>query len=194
MLYFIYLIYLCFIIFSVNIDLKLSSKHVFFSVFSGLKHILTLAAYIGGPAVSVVVIVVIVICCYRKYCRQTVQYAVPKEQSVTLTQSMGSTQSSNVHLRSLDRSPRTSSVMYTTSFTDCSVPPTPDTEEIKGDKCNSLPNSNSLPLPNPQNPVAPSHDILDESTVNYKGHQKRPSYHMMRELCYEDGNIIIADI
>lgn len=110
---------------------------------------------------------------------------------MTLTQSVGSTQSSNVHLRSLDRSPRTSSVMYTTSFTDCSVPPTPDTEETKGDKCNSLPNSNSLSLPKH---TAQTSDVLDESQVNYMGHQKRSSYSMMRELCYEDGNIIIADI
>ena len=128
------------------------------------------------------------------------EYSVPKEQSTILTpsvaglsvgaQSVGSTLSSNVHLRSLDRSPRSSSIMYTTSFTDCSVPPTPDTDEATGDKCNSLPLSNSLTLPKPKTHREP----LDENQVTYKGHQKRSSYSMMRELCYEDGNIIIADI
>ena len=80
--------------------------------------------------------------------------------------------------------------MYTTSFTDCSVPPTPETEEAKGGKCNSLPTSNSLTIPKPTAHGEP----LDDNQVNYKGHQKRSSYSMMRELCYEDGNIIIADI
>ena len=170
--------------------------------FAGLKQVLILAAYIGGPIVAVIIIVITVICCYRKYCKTTLEYAVPKEQSLTMTHSLSSTQSSNVHVRSLERSPRASSVMYTTSFTDCSVPPTPDTDENKSEKYNSVQNCNSLSLPNPSSnapapvpvPVPAPSDILDEDQVNYKGHQKRPSYHMMRELCYEDGNIIIADI
>ena len=176
--------------------------------FSGLKQVLTLAAYIGGPIVLVIIIIITVICCYRKYCRPTLRYAVPKEQSLTMTQSLTSTQSSNVHVRSLERSPRTSSIMYTTSFTDCSVPPTPDTEENKIDKYNNVSNCNSLSLPHtavPQTTFGPINthaldttsghsDTLDEGQVNYKGHQKRPSYQLMRELCYEDGNVIIADI
>lgn len=162
--------------------------------------------YVGivGGCVLVVVLIVIVtcVCCYRKRChRDRVKYSVPKEQSLTqsVTHSFLSTQSSNVPVRSLDHSPRSSSVMYTTSFTDCGTSEqlaSPLHNSRSNTNLNSFSNSNSLHLPNSMASSETADDVKDDvtETASYKGHQKRPSYHMMRELCYEDGNIVLADI
>jgi len=160
----------------------------------------------GSVLVAVLVIVVIVTCCYKRRQRDRVKYSIPKDQS--LTHSMNtfmSTQSSNVPVRSLDHSPRSSCVMYTTSFTDCALNEQSTPNHLPKPTLTSFANnSNSLHPTNCNNSDTATatnngikedakDDIID-SPISYKGHQKRPSYHMMRELCYEDGNIVLADI
>lgn len=167
--------------------------------------------YVGivcGCLVIIVIIVVVVYCYYKKRCnRDRVKYSVPKEQSLThsMTHSFMSTQSSNVPVRSLEHSPRSSCVMYTTSFTDCGISDHVTTPNHNGKSntasgLNSFSHSNSLQLPEPNKDTdvdettTSTLEDTKESSASYKGHKKRPSYHMMRELCYEDGNIVLAEI
>lgn len=168
-----------------------------------LNYILRYVGIVGGSAlVVVVVIIVVVVCCYRKRCRrQHIKYSVPREQSLahSMTHSFMSTQSSNLPVTSLEHSPRSSCVMYTTSFTDCALSDhvtSPNHKDKNNTNLNSFSHSNSFHLPDSVTDNT-KHDATGEtdvSTETYKGHQKRPSYHMMRELCYEDGNIVLADI
>jgi len=161
---------------------------------------------IGGSITSVVIIIAVAaVCCYKRRKKDRLKYSVPTDQSTS--QSMNtfmSTQSSTVPVRSLDHSPRSSCVMYTTSFTDCALsdPVSSTSNHSSKPTFHSFTNnsSNSLhPANNCSNDVT-SNDTKDDVTrdtidaTSYKGHQKRPSYHMMRELCYEDGNLVLADI
>jgi hypothetical protein len=93
--------------------------------------------------------------------------------------------------------------MYTTSFTDCGINDhvtTPNHNGKSNSGLNSFSHSNSLQLPEPNKDTevgddqAATLDDIKETSASYKGHKKRPSYHMMRELCYEDGNIVLAEI
>lgn len=162
--------------------------------------------------VVVIIIILVSVCCYRRRRRERVKYRPPPDQTLahSATHSLVSTQSSNVAVRSLEHSPRSSCIMYTTSFTDCHVTDAQTPNHSANNTLNSFTNSNSNAL-HPNNSVRSSCDLVSstgdvpeepqediahkqETPVSYKGHQKRPSYHMMRELCYEDGNIVLAEI
>ncbi|XP_052811424.1 cubilin-like [Mya arenaria] len=166
-----------------------------------LNSILRYVGFIGGAVLFVLILVIITaVCCYKRRRRQLVKYRPPTEQSLahSMTHSFVSSQSSNVPVRSLEHSPRSSCIMYTTSFTDCQVSENQTPNHSGQTPLNSFSNVNSL---HPGNNVQEPCDLKDDQSSeksevsgSYKGHQKRPSYQMMRELCYEDGNIILAEI
>lgn len=171
-----------------------------------LNYIMRYVGIIGGSVAVIIIIIVVAVCCYKKRLnRDRVKYSVPKEQSLThsMTHSFMSTQSSSMPVRSLEHSPRSSCVMYTTSFTDCGISDHVTTPNHNGKSSstnlNSFSHSNSLHLPDKiktpdvtETTDDPKNEITEDPV--YKGHQKRPSYHMMRELCYEEGNIVLAEI
>lgn len=173
-----------------------------------LNYILRYVGIIGGSVlVIIIIIVIVVICYYKKRNKDRVQYSVPREQSLahSVTHSFMSTQSSNLPVTSLEHSPRSSCIMYTTSFTDCALNEqltSPNHKNQNSSKLNSISHSNSFHLPvsaasdcvksEDSSEVSRQHD--DTTLETFKGHQKRPSYHMMRELCYEDGSIVLAEI
>lgn len=181
---------------------------------SGLNYIMRYVGIIGGSILVVVIIIVIIaVCCYKRHKKDRVKYSVPSDPSASQSMSTFlSTHSSNLPVRSLEHSPRSSCVMYTTSFTDCALndgaSSTPN-HSLKptfhsfsnNSNCNALHPSNCTLDTTTHDVTDRVNDVKDDikgdvtdSPASYKGHQKRPSYHMMRELCYEDGNIVLADI
>ncbi|WAR08187.1 hypothetical protein MAR_018145 [Mya arenaria] len=180
---------------------RLTWTAVTLDAIGGLNSILRYVGFIGGAVLFVLILVIITaVCCYKRRRRQLVKYRPPTEQSLahSMTHSFVSSQSSNVPVRSLEHSPRSSCIMYTTSFTDCQVSENQTPNHSGQTPLNSFSNVNSL---HPGNNVQEPCDLKDDQSSeksevsgSYKGHQKRPSYQMMRELCYEDGNIILAEI
>ncbi|KAH3723723.1 cubilin-like [Dreissena polymorpha] len=171
-----------------------------------LNHIFRYVGYIGaGAAVAlIIIIVIIVVCCCRRWRRRRhnrIRYHVPKNQSglsaQSVTRSLLPATSPSAPVRTLDRSPRTSSIMYTTSFTDCRLQSLNDDNAISNHSStkalHTFGNSKSLNHVNMETDGDTDSDVFHpvaESSATYKGHQKRPSYHMMRELCYQDGNML----
>jgi hypothetical protein len=80
---------------------------------------------------------------------------------------------------------RRSCVMHTTSFMANSGSKSDDEDE------NVNKQSNHTGQPPPEYSQLVDHKGND---VSYRTHQKRASYHLMKPIYYEDGNVIIADI
>lgn len=147
-------------------------NNIFVSI-SGLIEILLIAAYAGGPILIVIILVTIMIYCYRRHKVRKHKILKTSSQEQPLT-----SQSLSSQLRSLEHSPsaRRSNVMHSTSFI---------TGRISDDE--------DFPLKcNDKDHMETKAEVNDIPT--YKTHQKRASYHLMKELCYEDGSVIIAQI
>ncbi|KAL3882094.1 hypothetical protein ACJMK2_028465 [Sinanodonta woodiana] len=166
--------------------------------------ILLTIAYIAAPIAGVLLVGILIVYCYCRCCRRDkVIYSMAASQEPPPPPPALSTpHSSHFALRSLERSPsitRSSCIMYSTSFTDCSSGDqhagdnnvtTPQLHTQEADHLSNVPSV----IQNPNTLSAAESENGDDQKPDYQTHRKRPSYHMMRELCYEDGNIVIADI